>query len=232
MTWTDHQIQTLKSLWGHGTSASAIAKALGGGLTRNAIIGKAHRLKLLVPFKKGTGRPQDAKAIKGEASGGKTVSQGGESRKKIFPALGGALKSHAFPASFSGKSGMAKRSSLRAVSGAEKEGPGDSSSASRGDRAALFLVSRPASGNGIPAAKLGERNCRWPIGDPLDPAFHFCGCSVHEGLPYCTEHARIAYQTASRRLRMGEIADSEEIDEVSLPSLETATPAVAGARGA
>lgn len=46
MSWTDERIAVLKKLWGEGKSAAEIAKALGGGLTRNAVIGKAHRLKL------------------------------------------------------------------------------------------------------------------------------------------------------------------------------------------
>ena len=46
MSWTDERITLLKKLWGEGKSAAEIAKALGGGLTRNAVIGKAHRLKL------------------------------------------------------------------------------------------------------------------------------------------------------------------------------------------
>ena len=45
MSWTDQKIQMLKDMWGHGYSASEIAKRL-GGFTRNAVIGKAHRLKL------------------------------------------------------------------------------------------------------------------------------------------------------------------------------------------
>ena len=45
MSWTEQKIQMLKDMWGHGYSASEIAKRL-GGFTRNAVIGKAHRLKL------------------------------------------------------------------------------------------------------------------------------------------------------------------------------------------
>ncbi len=44
MTWTDERIDQLTELWGAGQSASQIGKAL--GLSKNAVIGKAHRLKL------------------------------------------------------------------------------------------------------------------------------------------------------------------------------------------
>ena len=43
MAWTDERVEVLKKMWGEGQSASIIAKAL-GGVTRNAVIGKVHRL--------------------------------------------------------------------------------------------------------------------------------------------------------------------------------------------
>src|SRR5579875_2188488 len=46
MSWTDDRVDVLKKLWLDGFSASQIAKQLGGGLTRNAVIGKVHRLGL------------------------------------------------------------------------------------------------------------------------------------------------------------------------------------------
>src|SRR5437660_1693468 len=45
MTWTDERVETLKKLWTEGLSASQIAAEL-GGITRNAVIGKVHRLGL------------------------------------------------------------------------------------------------------------------------------------------------------------------------------------------
>ena len=45
MAWTDDRVETLKRMWGEGASASQIAKEL-GGVTRNAVIGKVHRLGL------------------------------------------------------------------------------------------------------------------------------------------------------------------------------------------
>ena len=45
MSWTDDRVEILKKLWGEGQSASQIAKEL-GGVTRNAVIGKVHRLGL------------------------------------------------------------------------------------------------------------------------------------------------------------------------------------------
>lgn len=41
---------------------------------------------------------------------------------------------------------------------------------------------------------LEEKSCRWPIGDPQDEAFHFCGADKVTGLPYCEFHCRKAFQ--------------------------------------
>ena len=46
MAWTDERVEILKKLWAEGLSASQIAREMGEGVTRNAIIGKVHRLKL------------------------------------------------------------------------------------------------------------------------------------------------------------------------------------------
>src|SRR5579875_1150199 len=46
MGWTEERVEVLKRLWLEGFSASQIAKQLGSGLTRNAVIGKVHRLGL------------------------------------------------------------------------------------------------------------------------------------------------------------------------------------------
>jgi GcrA cell cycle regulator len=41
---------------------------------------------------------------------------------------------------------------------------------------------------------LEDKDCRWPIGDPQHPDFHFCGRPKITGLPYCDHHSRVAFQ--------------------------------------
>ena len=50
MSWTDEKVEKLKELWGSGKTASQIAEIL-GGISRNAVIGKAHRLNLSAKIK-------------------------------------------------------------------------------------------------------------------------------------------------------------------------------------
>lgn len=66
MSWTDERVALLKKLWVEGKSAAEIAKALGGGLTRNAVIGKAHRLKLsnrVSPIQQNNKKPAPVKPV-------------------------------------------------------------------------------------------------------------------------------------------------------------------------
>ena len=107
MGWTDERIEVLKTLWAQGVSASEIAETLGEGVTRNSVIGKAHRLKL-------TGRPSP--------------------------------------------------------------------------------ISRKNAPKGPTLLVMTDRMCKWPIGDPKKPGFHFCGITVDVATTYCPEHKAVAYQ--------------------------------------
>jgi GcrA cell cycle regulator len=67
---------------------------------------------------------------------------------------------------------------------------------------------------------LKERMCRWPLGDPKEPGFSFCGCNTVAGLPYCEDHAMIAYQINKRsRLFSPDEAGSEDVDEDLIKSV-------------
>jgi hypothetical protein len=48
-------------------------------------------------------------------------------------------------------------------------------------------------------ANLEQNDCRWPIGDPKDPAFHFCGARKLDGRPYCQAHWQMAFQPSGSR---------------------------------
>ncbi len=141
MSWTDERVALLRQLWGSGKSASEIAEIL-GGVSRNAVIGKAHRLEL-------SGRPSPIKRKEEVAT--------------------------AEPAAAAGN-----------VVAAPKAAAAD----------------RPVSegrSTGATILSLTDRMCKWPIGDPKDKDFHFCGRATHAHFPYCAEHAAIAYQPPGKR---------------------------------
>ncbi|MEZ5947043.1 MAG: GcrA family cell cycle regulator [Hyphomonas sp.] len=76
------------------------------------------------------------------------------------------------------------------------------------ERPAAALAPLPplqlADGEHATILTLRDSMCKWPIGDPADPKFAFCGRKADCG-PYCAEHAKVAFQPARKRdARKGE----------------------------
>jgi len=177
MGWTEQQVQTLKKMWGNGYSASDIAKNLGGGVTRNAVIGKAHRLKLSAAAGMSRQVPQPPSKTNGVAM--TTI-------KKVSK----------------------KRAVLRTMPPVQHSSSSAAASSAKARAALPRSIDSIKRTEGIPVTKAGEHHCRWPIGDPRSPDFRFCGCDALEGFPYCADHARIAYQTVSRKARANANAET------------------------
>jgi GcrA cell cycle regulator len=88
MSWTDERVELLKKLWADGLSASQIAGQL-GGVTRNAVIGKVHRLSLSGRVKPASSTPRPRKP---------RPSAPHRPSARTFIAGNTALKAHALPA--------------------------------------------------------------------------------------------------------------------------------------
>jgi GcrA cell cycle regulator len=56
-------------------------------------------------------------------------------------------------------------------------------------------------GTHVSVLAINDRMCRWPIGDPSENEFHFCGHKPKAGSPYCEAHARKAYQPQTNHRR-------------------------------
>lgn len=158
MSWTDERIQQLKDLWGQGYSASEIAGKL-GGVTRNAVIGKVHRLGL-------SGRPSPIRRS-----------------KPAVKSVAGTVRA-----------AVAAKSSVPRPLNTQNKPAAVSS-------AAPLVVPPPEKIEALRqrAARLPERQCRWPEGDPRKPDFHFCKEPAYDDLPYCWQHACAAYQGFAKR---------------------------------
>ncbi|PRD41029.1 GcrA cell cycle regulator [Phyllobacterium phragmitis] len=173
MNWTDERVELLKKLWSEGLSASQIAAQL-GGVSRNAVIGKVHRLKL-------SGR-------------GKTSST--QTRSKKVNTTGSVRGSV-----HSGASQTMVRTSVTKSVGAT------ALQAEYAVEAVAHTVLKPAADVVVPISRrlsllqLSERTCKWPVGDPLNEDFHFCGNDSGDTSPYCTYHSKLAFQPASERRR-------------------------------
>ena len=79
------------------------------------------------------------------------------------------------------------------------------------------LLEQDNNRKGIPMLQLGARMCRWPLGDPRDEAFGFCGYEVIAGLPYCSDHAKVAYQAATRN----RILQAEQLEAAEMEAIDT-----------
>lgn len=182
MSWTDERVELLKKLWADGLSASQIAAKL-GGVSRNAVIGKVHRLKL-------SGR---AKSTKSSAPRPKRTS----TSPRVAGAgshQGGGARTSAYAAS-SGRGGAVVSGAMTAT--AFKQSP-DAEALVAPDLRPIEDVVVPIAKR-LPLTELNENTCKWPYGDPLTEEFYFCGHSTEEKSPYCKYHGKLAFQQNERR---------------------------------
>ena len=159
MAWTDERVEELKKLWSEGLSASQIAKQL-GGVTRNAVIGKVHRLGL---------------------SGRATPSR--PARRTVKPSRPRTTTNASSPAT------------ARATSPARPAASTPAPTTAPVEPAVL------PSGEFATVLTLRDSMCKWPIGDPAQAEFRFCGRKTDAGHAYCDAHSDMAYQPSQRRRR-------------------------------
>ena len=209
MSWTDERIERLKTMWTSGSTASQIADDL-GGVSRNAVIGKAHRLGLEArpsPVKAGEDKDKVKKvaAPKAAAASAKPSS----APKSEAPAAAAAAADVApgdAPPGPGPKFGPAPQRiqnltgevQFRAVGpgGFIRQGPGDTQAPSPPAPPRRLVPAKPSSdvADKTSLLDLNDRICRWPMGHPGEPDFHFCGDHSNPGFPYCVKHCGVAYQ--------------------------------------
>ena len=145
-TWTAERIEQLRNCVVTGLTCSQIAAEI--GVTRNAVIGKIHRLGL-APARPPGGA---ARACPPRAR---------HPRRRLLRLLG------------------AEAPSIVADEGAE---------------AAPIESAQPCS-----LLEIDSGKCHWPLGDPHDSGFAFCGNDAVTGFSYCVGHARMAYRLPGQR---------------------------------
>lgn len=209
MSWTDERVETLKKMWAEGQSASQIAKEL-GGVTRNAVIGKVHRLGLSNRVAAGEEAAEAA-----PVAAAPSAPAAAAPAPRVEPAVPRAEP---------------RPTPLERPVATERPTPAPAAAAPAASTAVVLpipmrkaiipagqpLPPQPSANEISPEAlasvrevekhakklslmELTERTCKWPIGDPATEDFWFCGLPSQPGKPYCDAHVGVAFQPMSAR---------------------------------
>lgn len=199
MVWNDERVELLKKLWAEGLSASQIAGRI-GEVTRNAVIGKVHRLGLsgrVTTSRKKKGRTIQVSRVQPVLSRDEAEKQAAERRRLFAAAAEAALPKPVFVEHKPTAVALAVVPAL-----VKEEDPA------------------PTTSLGVSLLDLKESMCRYPIGDPQADGFHFCGARKAAGFPYCEKHVRVCLQPVQRRRPARPVIMSNEL---KLPELEVET---------
>ena len=203
MSWTDERIATLKKMWEGGATASQIAAEL-GGVSRNAVIGKAHRLGLKSrpsPVKanepkKAEKKAAPAKPVPRKPAPRPVVKAPAESAPTPAPARTAASTPGATSQPLPNPTPDLPKIVSVGPGGFLRQGPGDQQAPIPPAPPRRLVPAKPSPeiAEKTSLLDLSDKVCRWPMGHPGEPDFHFCGQQVNPGFPYCVEHCGRAYQ--------------------------------------
>ncbi|WP_395542115.1 GcrA family cell cycle regulator [Neotabrizicola sp. sgz301269] len=201
MSWTDERVETLKRMWAEGQSASQIAKEL-GGVTRNAVIGKVHRLGLSnrVGGKEDEEMPAPAARAEPAPAAARPEPAPAAAAPRPEPAAAqprpAPAERTAAPAAASNVTPLPVR---KAIVPAGQPLPPQPSLNEISPEALASVREVEKRARKLTLMELTERTCKWPIGDPATEDFWFCGLPSLPGKPYCEAHVGVAFQPMSAR---------------------------------
>ena len=209
MSWTDDRIEQLKSMWEAGQTASQIAEAL-GGVSRNAVIGKAHRLGLQA--RPSPVKPNEAPVdpvVKAAPSAPPPPEPVREPEPEpvraapVEPVAPPVARTPVPTPAANGSTDAAPRPGdqqpiMRSVGpgGFVRQSPGEQHPPATPAPPRRLVPAKPSPeiAGKTTLLDLNDRICKWPLGHPGEPDFHFCGDKVNPGFPYCVAHCGNAYQ--------------------------------------
>jgi GcrA cell cycle regulator len=215
MSWTDERVETLKKMWAEGQSASQIAKEL-GGVTRNAVIGKVHRLGL--SNRAGAGPvPGPAPVTNGAPPAAATAKPAAPERPQrarspaddededIDPVADDIPDpvEDEIPDEAEDDDDLSDDIPMsparRAIIPAGQPLPPQPSANEISPEALAKVTEVEKTARKLTLMELTEKTCKWPVGDPATDNFWFCGLPVQPGKPYCEAHVGVAFQPMSAR---------------------------------
>lgn len=194
MGWTEERVELLKKLWLEGLSASQIAGVLGEGVTRNAVIGKVHRLKLSGRAKPASSTPR-VRTTPRQAPP-RRVGSPSSASPSARPA-GGSASSAPTPMRSRPMGGGGGGAVIQGATALKISEQFETEMEAAPQMQELFIPEDQR----LSLLQLTEETCKWPIGDPLTPDFYFCGQHSEEGKPYCDFHSRRAFHQLDKKKR-------------------------------
>ena len=196
MSWTDERVETLKRMWGEGQSASQIAKEL-GGVTRNAVIGKVHRLGL---SNRAGGKEEEEEVVPVMAAPPRPEPRA-EFAAKAEPARAAEPERNdpPRPADAAPATNIMPIPLRKPIIPAGQPLPPQPSLNEISPEALASVREVEKHAKRLTLMELTERTCKWPIGDPATEDFWFCGLPSIPGKPYCEAHVGVAFQPMSAR---------------------------------
>ncbi|UAK23479.1 GcrA family cell cycle regulator [Sphingomonas nostoxanthinifaciens] len=204
MAWTDERIEQLRQMWQAGMTASQIAEAL-GGVSRNAVIGKAHRLGLQArpsPVKPGETAAAESDEPAIETPSAPVAAEAAPvAPTPVAPAPSPApapvAARPAEPASPPAPP-VPDAPAVRSIGpgGFQRQNPHEQQPPIPPAPPRRLVPAKPSSdiAGKTSLLDLNDRICKWPLGHPGEPDFHFCGNPINQGFPYCLQHCSVAYQ--------------------------------------
>ena len=201
MAWTEERVKKLTILWKSGNSASKIAIELGEGVSRNAVIGKIHRLGLSERGSKSN--LSRAKKIDNKINDKNLTSD----LELKFPEPDNTIevstpkkgKKRGRKPSIKNLNSNDYNSNLNSETN-EKSSPDMGGADNELDKVALAnMIEIEKKAKKLNLLELTEKTCKWPIGDPATAKFWFCGHPSEQGKPYCETHISIAFQPITTR---------------------------------
>lgn len=168
MAWTEQMVEDLKKMWDEGLTTGEIGKRL--NVSKNSIVGKVHRLQL--PARPSPIKKKDSGEDTAEIPAAKTAKAEPAPKEKEHKTVASAPKPAAEP------DPEALRERIETIRNS-------------------VHVEHPKGKHKTMLTDLDNHTCRWPIGDPKDENFHFCGRKIKIGQTYCEEHAAVAYVKAT-----------------------------------
>ncbi|ONF97246.1 GcrA family cell cycle regulator [Sphingomonas jeddahensis] len=203
MSWTEERIDTLRKMWEGGQTASQIAEAL-GGVSRNAVIGKAHRLGLQSRPSPVVPKEVEAKPEPEPVVAAPPPPPPAPPAAPAAPAAAPVISHTTAPKPITITTPLEPERSPESMRMVRSVGPGGFVRQAPGEQQPPIAPAPPR--RLVPAKPapeiagktslldLSDKVCKWPLGHPGEPDFHFCGEKVNPGFPYCVDHCGHAYQ--------------------------------------